>query len=391
MILPFPAEIWLDIFHGLAKEGEYDTLERCRVVCKGLQLMAEECLLESMMFESTEGVERIKVDTSGEEMRRWGGPATVARLLVCALLRLEDLYLYNVRFTRQPFDPSTISQFRLLLRTQLKGLVLGESEVAAMPTHSFVELVDVIAAIGNRQCPVPPRGPTQACPVWSAIRALEITSYSFPSVAALACYLCALPSLETLKLHWSRTSLKHGFDRKSIPAHSSLPSRLEAVEVIFRDITCSGLLSMARTCPHIQTRVQVSLSWGEDWGLLMDGLPQLDAMLSLPVFGNLVKVAVFMKICGEQNDQWAQGVMKAMRKWNRTACCKLLSAAVGVIGSQFDNLMQAKSCKPICHTCATIWLHPRQNQIPTLNPHNFLQHLAQNIYKQWSSGACHLD
>lgn len=310
MVLPFPAEIWLDIFHGLAKEGEYDTLKRCRMVCRELYPIAKECLLESMMFESTEGVERIKVDTSGEEMRRWGGPATVdingspggdqpiphlatfaSRLggrwpsvkelrissavwrardldadtvfrdlarfpsitqltlvdvkfptilmlgrLVCALPRLDDVRLYNVRFTRQPFDPSTISQFRLLPRTQLKGLVLGESEVAAMPTHSFIELVDVIAAIGNRQCPVPPRGPTQACPVWSAIRALEITSYSFPSVAALARLLCALPSLETLKLHWSRTSLKHGFDRKSIPAHSSLPSRLEAVEVIFRDI-----------------------------------------------------------------------------------------------------------------------------------------------------------
>ncbi|KAF9813220.1 hypothetical protein IEO21_05706 [Rhodonia placenta] len=39
---------------------------------------------------------------------------------------------------------------------------------------------------------------------------------------------------------------------------------------------------------------------------------------------------------------------------------KLLPAAVGVIGAQSDNLTQAKSCKPICHTCATIRLHPRK-------------------------------
>ncbi|EED78661.1 predicted protein [Postia placenta Mad-698-R] len=282
MVLSFPAELWLDIFHGLAKQGEYDTLERCRVVCKGLQPMAQECLLESMTFESTEDVERIKVDTSGEEMRRWGGPATViikgspggdqpiphlatdldadtvshdlARFpsitqltlfnvkfptiltlgqLVCALPRLDDLILGDVRFTRQPFDASTISQFRLLPRTQLKRLYLGESEDVAVPTPSYVELVDVTAAIGNRQCLVAPRGPTQTCPVWSAIRALNLRTYGFPSVAALARLLCALPSLETLELDWSRTSLKHGFDHRSIPAHSSLPSRLEAVELTF--------------------------------------------------------------------------------------------------------------------------------------------------------------
>ncbi|KAF9805838.1 hypothetical protein IEO21_08927 [Rhodonia placenta] len=77
MVLPFPNEIWLEIFHGLAKEGEYDALERCRVVCREFRPMAEECLLGSMSFKSTEEVERIKLQVPGGEMRRWRGPQTV--------------------------------------------------------------------------------------------------------------------------------------------------------------------------------------------------------------------------------------------------------------------------------------------------------------------------
>lgn len=74
MVLPFPNEIWLDIFHGLAKEGEYDVLERCRVVCREFEPMVQKCILWEMRFGSTEEVERIKVDVSGGELRHWHGP-----------------------------------------------------------------------------------------------------------------------------------------------------------------------------------------------------------------------------------------------------------------------------------------------------------------------------
>ncbi|KAF9801816.1 hypothetical protein IEO21_10030 [Rhodonia placenta] len=210
MVLPFPNEIWLDIFHGLAKEGEYDALERCRVVCRDFQLMAQDCLLRDMRFKNTEDVERIKVDVSGGEMRRWRGPRHVfigggnwndgrqsipylatfasrfggrwpsvealdiskavwraadldadavfwdlARFpsitslslsdvmlptiltlgrLVCAFPRLKELSLSDVQFTRQPFEASTISQFRLLPRTQLETLMLYSGSA---PTPSF--------------------------------------------------------------------------------------------------------------------------------------------------------------------------------------------------------------------------------------------------------------
>ncbi|OSX65967.1 hypothetical protein POSPLADRAFT_1052627 [Postia placenta MAD-698-R-SB12] len=77
MVLPFSNEIWLDIFHGLAKEGEYDALERCRAVCREFRPMAEECLLGAMSFISTEEVERIRLQVPGCEMRRWRGPQTV--------------------------------------------------------------------------------------------------------------------------------------------------------------------------------------------------------------------------------------------------------------------------------------------------------------------------
>ncbi|EED85443.1 predicted protein [Postia placenta Mad-698-R] len=107
MVLPFPTEMWLDIFHGLAKEGEYDTLEGCRVVCRGFQLMADECLAYNMTFKSPKYVERIKVNLSGDA-----------------------------------------GEFRLLPHTQLETLFLGRmfDSKFPRPSSSFVELSEFIAA-----------------------------------------------------------------------------------------------------------------------------------------------------------------------------------------------------------------------------------------------------
>ncbi|OSX65983.1 hypothetical protein POSPLADRAFT_1052642 [Postia placenta MAD-698-R-SB12] len=321
MAPPFPNEIWLDIFHSLAKEGEYDALERCRVVCREFQLMTHECLSWDMGFKSTEEVECIKVDISGNKMRRWRGPQRVriyggetedectpiphlapfaSRLggkwpavdmlnisnavwrardldadvvfrdlarfssitllslysvnfptvltlgrLVCALPCLKVLTLYDVRFSHQPFDASAISQFRLLPRTKLETFSLYRLHNVSVLTPSFVELIDVIAAVSNRKCPVPSRGPTQPCPVWSTVRVLHLSGVTFPSVTTFARLLCALPALETLQVMSTCTFVKHGFDLRGIPAHSGVPSGLVAVELAFDFDTHSDPRSVA--------------------------------------------------------------------------------------------------------------------------------------------------
>ncbi|EED85430.1 predicted protein [Postia placenta Mad-698-R] len=280
MVLPFPTETWLEIFKGLLEEGEYDTLERCRVVCREFRPMARECLGISMAFGNVDGVERIKVDVSGGRLPCWGGPQrvsitggngeegrrpiphlatfasrisiwtpsrvfsitnlvlrdvifpsilTLGRLL-CALPRLKELTLHDIQFTQHPFDASTISHFRLLPRTQLDTLVLGHGYSNTELKPSFVELVDLMAAVGNRRCPVPPPNLAQVSP-WSSVRALSLGHVMFPSVTTFARLLCALPGLKRLQLVTSCTFAKHGFDLRSVPAHPGLPLLLADVDL----------------------------------------------------------------------------------------------------------------------------------------------------------------
>ncbi|EED85445.1 predicted protein [Postia placenta Mad-698-R] len=419
MVLPFPNEIWLHIFRGLATEGEYDTLERCRVVCREFHPMAQECLSQNMTFKSAEEVERIKVDFSGGEMRRWRGPRNVhieggdsedgrrpipqlatfasrftgnwpsvvsltifnaawrardldadavfrdlARFasitslflydvifptiltlgrLVCALPRLKELSLHGVRFTQQPFDASTISQFRLLPRMQLETLTLNTLDNGSVPTPSFVELVSFISAVSNRICLVPVGNPAQVY-LWSAVRTLHLSSVVFPSVATLARLLCALPSLEGISLGWSCMFSKHGFDPRIIPVHPCLPPRLVTLHLDLRmDVGRRSIADLADffittgmgrqlqdimipPCTSLRVtkesdvdlnrlvrysgqslrRLNLDSSWliydskdvwlpaaqSADWRTLMDGLPQIDEVLSWPIFENLVNVSI---------------------------------------------------------------------------------------------------
>ncbi|OSX65749.1 hypothetical protein POSPLADRAFT_1131995 [Postia placenta MAD-698-R-SB12] len=425
MVLPFPNEIWLDIFHGLAKEGEYDTLERCRVVCRGFHWMAEECLLRSMVFKSTDEVERIKVEASGGEMRRWRGPTYVhieggnginkhqpiphlatfaSRLggrwirvkelrisfavwrarnldadavfrdlarfpsvtdlglsnvilpailtlgrLVCALPCLQKLGLFNVEFIQQPFEASTVSQFRLLPRTQLETLSLGMAYDGSVPTPDFVELANFIAAVSNRIRLAPICDLAQAY-LWSAVRTLHLSSIVFPSVATFARLLCALPSLEGLYFEWSCMFVKHGFDLRSTPVHPGLPPRLATLYLdfstgvdlhsiadlvdVFITTGVSHKLQDIKICPspslQLMSESDVCLNrlvrhsgqslhrlnlgapatwripdnkyvWlaadqSADWATLMAGLLQIDTVLSWPVFKNLVHVSIHVII-----------------------------------------------------------------------------------------------
>ncbi|KAF9816772.1 hypothetical protein IEO21_03934 [Rhodonia placenta] len=303
MVLPFPTEIWLDIFKGLAEEGEYDTLERCRVVCREFEPMARECLKSHIVFKSIEEVERIKVDIPGaNRMRRWGGPATVlimgwprgaiphlatfaSRLggrwpsvdtlniisavwrardldgdavfrdlarfssidrlfldhvtfpsililgrLLCALPRLKSVNLTNVEFNQHPFDTAAISRLRLLPDTQLEALSLNYWVINEKPNPSFVEFVDIIAAISNRISIVPLDELTHGC-LWSTVRSLQLCNIIFPSGATFARLLCALPALEDLDVSGPCTFMKQGFDLRSVPQRPGLPARLAAVSL----------------------------------------------------------------------------------------------------------------------------------------------------------------
>ncbi|EED85473.1 predicted protein [Postia placenta Mad-698-R] len=305
MVKPFPNEIWLDIFKGLAKEGEYDTLERCRVVCRVFQLMVRGCLGGTRYFWDVEEVEHIKVDTSGGRLRRWGGPQVVkiiggnskdgrqsiphlatfaSRLagrwlrvkelwienavwrtqdldldailrdlavssitelyitnitlpsiltlgrLVCALPLLKLLSLHDVRFTQNPFDAGTLSRFHLLPHTQLETLRLSHGYVGRKLRPSFAELVDLMAAISNRRCPVAPASLAHASP-WSTVRDLTLSYVTFPSVATFARLLCALPALESIHLGGSCAFVKHGFDLRSVPVPPGLPLQLADVQL----------------------------------------------------------------------------------------------------------------------------------------------------------------
>ncbi|EED85494.1 predicted protein [Postia placenta Mad-698-R] len=285
MVRPFPTEIWLDIFEGLAEEGEYDSLERCRVVCREFFPMARECLKESMRFKNVEEVERIKVDVSDggnqEDGRRpiphlatfasrlagrwprvkelsitdavWRArdldldavvrdlaASTITKLrviniilpsiltfgrLLCALPHLKKLTLCDVQFSQHPLVAGSISRLHLLPRTQLKTLYLTDGRDDSELRPSFVELVDLMAAVSP----------------WNAVRSLALDHVTFPSVITFAHLLCALPALKSLKLEDLYAFVKHGFDLTSVPVLPGLPSHLADVHLgnNLRSDTCS--------------------------------------------------------------------------------------------------------------------------------------------------------
>ncbi|EED82059.1 predicted protein [Postia placenta Mad-698-R] len=199
MVRPFPNEIWLDIFHGFAKEGEYDTLERCRVVCREFKPMAEECLEWSMIFKNVENVERIKVDVSGGILRRWSGPervfieggnsederrriphlATFASRLAGRWLRIRQLWIINAVWRARDLDLDAVVR-----------------DLAA-----------------------------------SAIRELHLYDVIFPSILTLGRLICALPRLEKLALGDVQFTLP-SLDAGTISRFHLLPhSQLEALDL----------------------------------------------------------------------------------------------------------------------------------------------------------------
>ncbi|EED85146.1 predicted protein [Postia placenta Mad-698-R] len=312
--------------------------------------------------------------------------------LVCALPGLKEFSVHHVHFNQPPFDASTISQFRLLPRTPLETLSLHDDiqmNNILQPSPPFVELVDFIASVSNRIRLAPVCGPTQTC-LWSAVRTLHLSSIILPSVATFGRLLCALPSLEALTLHYSCTFLKHGFDLRSIPVHPGLPSRLVTVDLMFgtdvgphsiadfvdffvttgisrqlQDITMRPFTSLqvmteSDVCLNRLTRhsgqslhrlnlnayapwlttnskdVWLPADQSADWGALMDGLPQIDAILSCLIFSNLVYVSIGIIT------RSGPGVGDGERADELRACLPKLDGR-GILGIQLNTIQYAES------------------------------------------------
>ncbi|KAF9816739.1 hypothetical protein IEO21_03901 [Rhodonia placenta] len=378
MVLPFPTEIWLDILKGLAKEGEYDTVERCRVVCS-----------DASEVRRWRGPRQVTIhgEDSSEDDR---GPiphlATFASRHGGRWPSVDALTISNAVWRAADLDADAV--FRDLFRFSISRLSL---DYVVFPT---------ILTLGRLAC------------LWSAVRTLHLSSVIFPSVATFSRLLPC-------------TFAKHGVRLRSMPVHPTLPSGLVVVELMLgfslhsdprsvadlvdffiatgtstqlRDITISStpsfqmmtqsdvclnrlvkysgqslrrlsldptmippkcLQSMYKapylnlsdngcleqldltvkvtdendsclctpvievlsqvTSTHI-SRITVQLhpydfphaSIDVDLGTLIEELPQLDAVLSRPVFGNLIHVAIDVGTLDRPNvrdEEWAEGLI----------------------------------------------------------------------------------
>ncbi|EED85482.1 predicted protein [Postia placenta Mad-698-R] len=264
MVRPFPNEIWLDIFKGLAKEGEYDTVERCRVACREFHPIAKECLRGYIRFKSIEDVERIKVDASGGEMRRWGGPlrvyidggneedgqrpiphlATFASRIAGRWPSVEELVITGAVCRARDLDLDAV--FRDLAAFSITNLYLYDvifpsiltlgRLVCAIPRLKLLCLSDVQFTQHPRDAStishfrLLPRTLLDTLVLGHRHGALQLGNVTFPSVTTFARLLCALPALESLELLGSCAFVKHGFDLRSVPTDLGLPSQLADVD-----------------------------------------------------------------------------------------------------------------------------------------------------------------
>ncbi|EED79244.1 predicted protein [Postia placenta Mad-698-R] len=354
---------------------------------------------------------------------------TFGRLL-CALPRLKRLILHHVQFTQHPLNASAFSRFHLLPHMQLETLDLDHGRDDSELRPSFVELVELMAAVSNRRCLAPPANFAQAS-LWRAVRRLILGYVTFPSVTTFVRLLCAFPALEDLRLHKPYAFVKHGFDLRSVPVHPGLPSHLADVELTF-DFHCysdscsvidlvdlfiaTGLsenlrritihmssssrittvcdAALNRLVKHSQSLQHLSFmppllfsvspeanEWVHvdhsaapyfdvssdtclerldltvdvdhedishlplyhpdaeldvDLGQLMDGLPQLDAVLSRPIFDSLTDVIIFIGTldrCNARDEDLAQDLRLCLQTVN----------ARGILGFMLNNVNLSRS------------------------------------------------
>ncbi|KAF9815597.1 hypothetical protein IEO21_04518 [Rhodonia placenta] len=183
MVLPFPNEIWLDIFKGLANEGEYDVLERCRVV-----------------------------DDSGGKLRRWSGPTDVS------------IVGGNSKDGRRPIPHLATFASRFAGRwTRVRNLLIHSAVWRARDLDLDTIVRDLAAFAITHLCLRDVTFPSiltlgRLASPWSAVRRLTLGHVTFPSVTTFARLL-------------SCVFVKHGFDLRSVPVYPGLPSHLADVDL----------------------------------------------------------------------------------------------------------------------------------------------------------------
>ncbi|EED85477.1 predicted protein [Postia placenta Mad-698-R] len=215
MVRPFPNEIWLTIFEGLAEEGEYDTLERCRVACREFTPIARECLEVRMRFKNVEEVGRIKVDVSGGRLRRWSGPwqviiegangedehrlvshlATFASRFAGRWPRVRELSIENAAWRARDLD--------------LDAVVRDLAVFSITKLNLYDVILPSILTLGRLLCALPRLK-------WLTLRDVQFTQHPLDAGAISRFHLLPHTQLETLHLDFADgrddTKLRPSFD-----------------------------------------------------------------------------------------------------------------------------------------------------------------------------------
>lgn len=189
MVAPFPTEIWLDIFGRLAMEREYDTLSRCRALCRDFRDISQRFLSWPVVLKNTEDVACIKVD----EVQGWLGPLTVI---------VEGGKSEDGRWKPIPH------------------LATFASRLSARWTH--VRLLQIANATLRAQ------GPDGDAVFRDLSRTTWITQLwlhdiTFPTILTFGRLICALPGLKLLYLQAIEIG-KHPFDAQTFSDFRLLPS-----------------------------------------------------------------------------------------------------------------------------------------------------------------------
>ncbi|KAF9806577.1 hypothetical protein IEO21_08634 [Rhodonia placenta] len=239
--------------------------------------------------------------------------------LVSALPHLKELSLRNVKLTESSllFDPRTLSDFRLLPPTKnLQTITVGR--VCELVSHEFepstwpcyTELLAFMNAVSD------PCGKSPRVHPWGSVRNLRLDQnvwwkFSSSSISRL---LRALPSLENIQFERADSYFAN-IEIEGVPAYPRMKPITIGVHYrqcdFFANTNPTSLvihgcdrpyLGMREILSHVTSRcvssidLCFSLIKRSDRGELREGLSQLDTVLLLPVFDNLMHVFIYASV-----------------------------------------------------------------------------------------------